>query len=251
MRSSNGGHPRAIALEHRRRARAARAVVAQPSARTGVHGGDKLYVGGKHGRAAAARDGQASLLERLAQRLERVAPELGQLVEEEHAAVRERKLAGADGMATAEERGVGDGGVRGAERARGDERAVTQQAGDAVDRGDLDRLGEGEPRQDGRQSTREHGLSRARGPEKKDVVRPGRRDLERALGERLAADVGEIARGRGSVGQERGGVDAGGGASPPAAEMGHRVGQRPDADHGRAARARALSGIDGRDQHAV
>ena len=77
--------------------------------------------------------GDPPLLERLAQRLERVAPELRQLVEEEHAVVRERDLAGPDRVAAADQRGVGDRVVRGAERARRDERAPVEQAGDAVD----------------------------------------------------------------------------------------------------------------------
>ena len=74
--------------------RAGAAVCAVPAARTGVHGGDELKIGRISDLSGRPGDGQLSVLHRLPQHLERVAPELGQLVEEQHAAVRERDLAG-------------------------------------------------------------------------------------------------------------------------------------------------------------
>src|SRR3990170_2092328 len=57
-----------------------------------------------------------------------------------------------------------------------------------------------------------HGLAPARRADQQDVVGAGGRDLEGALGVRLAADVGEveIVR-RGPGGRERGGGRGGGG----------------------------------------
>ena len=54
-------------------------------------------------RVARAGDPHRAVLERLAQRLERAAPELGQLVEEEHAVVGERDLARARRVAAADQ----------------------------------------------------------------------------------------------------------------------------------------------------
>ena len=59
----------------------------------------------RHGHAHAAH-GDDAVLERLAQRLERGAPELGELVEEEHAVMREAHLAGARVLPAADERDV-------------------------------------------------------------------------------------------------------------------------------------------------
>ena len=72
------------------RAAAARAAEA---ARARVRGGDEHEAGREDHDLLAADDRHVAVLERLAQRLEARAGELGQLVEEEHAAVGERGLA--------------------------------------------------------------------------------------------------------------------------------------------------------------
>jgi hypothetical protein len=46
--------------------------------------------------------------------------------------------------------------------------------------------------EDRRQPPRQHRLAASGRPDEQHVVRPDRRDLERTLGERLAADVGEV-----------------------------------------------------------
>ena len=76
-------------------AQAGAARVAQEAARAGVHGGDQLELGRVADGAPGPGEDHVPLLERLAERLEHVAPELGQLVEEEDAPVGERDLAGA------------------------------------------------------------------------------------------------------------------------------------------------------------
>ena len=142
---------------------------------------------------AGPADGDLAVLERLAQHLEHVAAELGQLVEEEHAVVRQRHLAGPRDGAAADQAGVGDGVVRRAERPGRDERPVrARSAADRVDPRRLERLVERQRRQDGRQPLGEHRLARAGRADHQDVVAAGRGDLERALGVLLAVDLGEV-----------------------------------------------------------
>src|SRR5262249_4659902 len=161
--------------------------VTEPSAHAWVHRGDELERGGKQHRAGAPRDGDPTLLERLAERLQDVTAELGKLVEEEDAVVGERDFARPDGTAAAEEGRVRERAVRRPDRPCADEWVAVEQARDAVDGGHLDRLVDGEGREDGGQATREHGLARAGGPDQQQVVAPGGGHLERALGVLLAA----------------------------------------------------------------
>jgi len=74
------------------------------AARAGIHRRDELECRRKVRLARRARDGDAPRLERLAQHLEHVAAEFRQLVEEEHALVRKRDLAGPRRRAAAHER---------------------------------------------------------------------------------------------------------------------------------------------------
>ena len=88
---------------------------------------------GKIARALAAHDRDAAVLERLAQRLERGARELRELVEEQDAVVGQAGLAGRRDRAAADEARRGDVVVRRAERALLDEGRAVVQPGDAVD----------------------------------------------------------------------------------------------------------------------
>ena len=99
-----------------------------------------------------ARDGDRAVFERLAHNFEHVARELGQLVQKEHAVMREADLARARDRAAADQPRVGDGVVRRAERAVGDQTAARiEHAGHGVDLGGLERLLERERRRiDGR-----------------------------------------------------------------------------------------------------
>ena len=134
------------------------------------------------------------LLERLAQRLEHADRELGQLVEEQHAAMRERDLAGADAAAAAADERDGStrcGAARGtAASVRSAETAV--RPGGRVDARDFERVVAVERRQDRRQPAGEHRLADARRADQQQVVTAGRRDRERATRVGEAAHVGEV-----------------------------------------------------------
>src|SRR6185295_9666660 len=87
---------------------------AEPATRAGVGSGDEEEGGGEVEGAVDAVDGDSSILERLAQPLDRGARELGELIEEQHAVVGERDLAGARRRAAADQRGRRDRVMRGA-----------------------------------------------------------------------------------------------------------------------------------------
>ena len=147
--------------------------------------------------AHAARrsgDGQDALLERLAQRVQCGPVELGQLIEEEHAMVGESGLAGNQVRAAADERRVRAGVMRRTKRPRTTQAAVTQQAGDALDDRDLERLVVVERRQEARDRSRQQGLARAGRTDEQQVVAACERDLERPAGVLLAADIGQVDR---------------------------------------------------------
>ena len=74
---------------------ALRAGISKMAATAGVAGGDQGEAGRKGEPGLSPDDGDDAVLERLAQRFQRVAPELGQFVEEQHAAVSEADLSGA------------------------------------------------------------------------------------------------------------------------------------------------------------
>ena len=94
------GEAAAVAREVGLRALAARAAEA---ARARVRGGDEHEARREDHDLLAADDRHVAVLERLPQRLEARARELRQLVEEEHAAVRERRLAGLRRVGAADE----------------------------------------------------------------------------------------------------------------------------------------------------
>ena len=160
----------------------------------GLRARDELEVGRERDRERLARDAHDAILERLAHRLERVGRELAELVEEEHAPVREGDLAGSGAAAAAaDERGGRRGVVRGAERAGAGEAAgrvrarrrsgcaVTSRASSWVER----REDRGEP-------AGEHRLAGAGRAGEQQVVAAGGGGLERAAGPGEAADLGEV-----------------------------------------------------------
>ena len=83
-----------VAVHGGGRAGAAPGGVAVPAALAWVHSADQHELAGIGNAAADPGDGDAAVLHGLAQHLQRIRAELGQLVEEQHAAVRERDLAG-------------------------------------------------------------------------------------------------------------------------------------------------------------
>ncbi len=142
---------------------------------------------------ADPRDGDDAVLERLAQRLEHRARELGQLVEQEHAAVRERHLARARARAAADDSRSRGAVVRRAERRHGDERAPgREEPATEWMRVTSSASCPGQRRKDPRQAPREHRLARARRAGEQQVVRARSGDLEGAASPLLPADVGEV-----------------------------------------------------------
>ena len=105
-----------------------------------VHGGDEHEVGGEGHGAGGAGDGDPGVFQGLAQDFEGLAAELGEFVEEKDAVVGDADFAGRRVHAAADQADVGDGVVRRAEGADGDEWAVgvKKQAADAVDLGRFD-----------------------------------------------------------------------------------------------------------------
>src|SRR5690606_15736066 len=91
-------------------------------------------------RALAADDRDVAVFERLTQCVERVAVELAELVEEEHAVMGQRRLPRSRSAAAADEARGRDRVVRRAERPLADQPAAGCDAGDRLDARDLDRL---------------------------------------------------------------------------------------------------------------
>ena len=175
------------------------AVALRTRAGTVVAGGHHGGVGREAQRALAARDLDGPLLERLAQRVDRVAGELRELVEKQHAPVGQRDLARARPAAATDEALRRDRVMRSAEGSfRGEEPVA--DPGRAVDLGDLERFVEARRRQDAGQAPGEHRLAHTGRADHQHVVAAGRGDLERPLGVRLAADIGQVQRLGGPVG---------------------------------------------------
>ena len=140
-----------------------------------------------------AGDRDPAVFQGLAQRLEGVLPELRQLVEKEDPVMGEADLARPRGMAAADQAGVGDRVVRGAEGPGSQERLLpVQEAGDGEDLRRFDGLREGQVGEDRHEPLGEHGLSGAGRTDHQEVVPPGGGDLQGALGLLLAADLAEI-----------------------------------------------------------
>src|SRR6188508_1688328 len=91
-------------------------VLARESTRAWIHRRNEEKASGEGGRARRASDRDAAFLDRLPQHFEHSPVELGHLVEEQHAAVRERDLAGSWHGTTADESDVGNRVVRRPER---------------------------------------------------------------------------------------------------------------------------------------
>ena len=217
----------AVRRDPRGRALALEPGVAACAARTEVHRRDEAEARGKEGAPADPRDGDDAVLERLTERLQHGPWELGQLVQEEHAPVREADLTRPRHRAAADHGRRRGAVVRRPERRRGDEaRAGRERAGHRVDPRHLERLVVRQRREDRRQAAGEHGLARARRPREQEVVRTGRRQLERPAAAFLPADVPEVGQGR------RGGarlVGRSGSDLLVAAQVADRLGEVPHA----------------------
>ncbi len=141
------------------------------AARTWIDRADDQRRGGEPRAGASAGDAHAAVLQRLAQRLERAAAKLRQLVEKEHAVVREARLPGARHVAAADESGVRHRMVRGPKWACGDDPHVgVDEPRNGVDGRRLDRLVEGERGQYRGQCAGEQRLAPAGEADHEEVV---------------------------------------------------------------------------------
>jgi hypothetical protein len=162
------------------------------STRARVHGRNELEARGQDHRASRPDDRDPALLERLAQRLEDIPAELGQLVEEQHALVGAGHLTGGQDRSPADHPGVRDRVVGGPERPPAVQLGDRSLAGRRTDRGGREGIGPVEGRQQARDRPGEERLAGSRRPDKEEPVPAGERDLEGPAGDRLPADVGEI-----------------------------------------------------------
>ena len=166
---------------------------AEPArARVGAH--DEEEVGREAQRDRLTGDPHGALLERLTERVERARRELAELVEEEHATVRHRRLAGARRPAAATDQCRDRRGVVGRTERRHSHERAGQAARDRVDPGDLERLVGAQIREHRDQATRQHRLADARWPAEQEVVATCRGGLERTAGPREAAHLREVER---------------------------------------------------------
>jgi hypothetical protein len=167
--------------------------VAVVAAGAGVHGGDEHEAGGEGEGAGGAGDGDGAVFERLAHDLQGAAAEFGEFVEEEHAVVGEGDLAGAGVAAAAEQAGIGDGVVGGAEGAGGEKGALrVEQAGDRCGFWWFRWLPPRSCRHDGGDAFGEHGFAGAGRADHEQVVATGHGDFQGAFGVVLAFDIGEV-----------------------------------------------------------
>ncbi len=177
--------------------------VAQKPAAAGIHRRNELEARGIANMGIGARNHGGTRFDGLTQRIQNGAREFRQLVQEEHAQMREADLAGFDFQPAADERGHRGRMMRAPEWARARNRAVLELAGETVDHGNFERLARIQRRQQSRQPARQHRLARARRSDHEHVVTAGRGDLERALDGFLALDVLQIGNRNRAEGEPR------------------------------------------------
>ena len=190
------GQPRLIfgGAARVRPAPAGKARIAGAAAAARVHRGDQHEARRIGDAVIGARDRDLAGLQRLAQRVERLRREFRQLVEEQHAVMRERDFARPRAQAAADQRRHRGGMMRRAERPLVGERAAFDLAGDRGDHRHFQQFGRRQRRQDRRQPRRQHRLAGAGRADHQQVMAAGGGDFERALGALLALDVGEVER---------------------------------------------------------
>jgi len=142
-----------------------------------------------------AGDDHLAGLERLAEAVQRLGRELGELVEEEDPIVRQRGLARPGLEAAAGQGGHAGGVMRGAERPGAGQGALGDQARHRMDHRGLEQLLGGERRQKSRQPLGQHRLARARRAGEQEIVAARRGDLQRSLGALLTLDVAQVRAG--------------------------------------------------------
>lgn len=171
---------------------AAAARLSVPAALAGVHRAHEHEPAGVYRGPGGARNGHDAVLERLTHDLEHVPVVFGQLVEKQHAVVRERYLARLE-LRSARHRGGGERVVRRAEGALAQYGALfVRQTADAPDTGGLHRLLAAHVRQYAGETLGEHRFARTRRPDHEHIVPARGGDFERALDVFLSLDLGIV-----------------------------------------------------------
>ncbi len=185
-------HPGLIIGGAARRAAAGERGVAKMAAAARVHRGDQLDSRGEGDVRIGTRDADLAGFERLAQAVEHRSLEFGQLVEEQHAEMRQADLAGFHLEPAADERGHRGRMVRIAERARADEAAALERSGDAGDHRHFERFGRRKVGQDAGQAAGEQRFARTGRTDHQQIMPARRSDFERAFGALLPLDHFQI-----------------------------------------------------------
>jgi hypothetical protein len=139
-----------------------------------------------------ARDHRLARFERLAQRIEHLRIELGQLVEKQHAEMGKRRFAGTRPRAAADQSRHARRMMRRTEGAIAADASPGEIAGKTADHAHFEHLRRLERRQDRGQSPRQHRFAGTRRPDQQKLMTSGRGQLERALRGLLPLDVLEV-----------------------------------------------------------
>ncbi len=131
-------------------------------------------------------------LQRRAQGIEGLRAVFRKLIQKEHAVVGERGLAGLGAQAAAGQGGHGGRVVGTAERPVAGQGAALDQPRHRPDHRGLEQLLRRQRRQQARQARRHHRLARAGRTDKKQIMAPGRRDLQRPFGALLSPDLAQV-----------------------------------------------------------
>lgn len=156
------GNLAAVAVDGRVIAAAAVAGVAEIAAGAWVHGSHQHEPAGEIHAAGGAGYGDNPAFERLAQGFECATRKLRQLIEEQHAVVRQGYFTGGDIRAATHQPYVGNRVVRGAIRSGAQQATIArQQAADGVNLAGSERFFLRERGQNGGQTARQHALATA------------------------------------------------------------------------------------------
>ena len=142
-----------------------------------------------------------------AQHFQDVAAELGQFIEKQHTAMRQRHFTRSRLAATTHECRAGGRVVRGPEGSATPLAGIQAPRTNRGDGGRLQRIGFAHGRKNARQAGRQHGLAGAGRTHQQQIVTASRRHLQGPFCAGLATDVGEIVHFAGGVAPgSRGGV---------------------------------------------
>ena len=187
--------------------------MAIPAAFAGVHGTQKGEVTGVGLRRGGADHGDDPLLHGLAEDLNHIFMKLWQLIQKENPMVGQGDFARPGiGIPSAGHAAGGDGVMRGAEGALGEQRMLLGgQPHHRVNLGGLQGLPLAERGQNGGEAPGQHALARARGPHHEKVVSPGGGNFQGSLHRLLSPDLREVRKWKGirCPGPGRGGGDGG------------------------------------------